>query len=146
MTPGRRETTTSIFRVLTVAGLLLLTLAGCGTRHNTACRPGEHPVIAETLYFGSNKPGGFVTDQDWATFVTETVTPAFPAGLTTWTASGQWRGAHGALDRETSHVLQLTHEDTPAFDGAIAAITARYKQDFQQEAVLRIRTPACVTY
>ncbi|MBL8529464.1 MAG: DUF3574 domain-containing protein [Burkholderiales bacterium] len=36
------------------------------------------------LYFGTDKPSGRVTPEDWAQFLSETVTPRFPAGLTAW--------------------------------------------------------------
>ena len=119
--------------------VMLLTAVGCASTQDLSCRHGEQPVVTESLYFGTKRPGGVVTPEEWNAFVNEVVTPAFPAGLTTWTASGQWRMASGVIERETSHVLQLTHDDAPQYDQAVHAIMARYKRDFQQEAVLRVR-------
>lgn len=129
-----------------IALLLLVAMAGCGTTVPATCRPGEHPVVTDTLYFGTHKPGGVVTAEEWATFVNETVTPAFPAGLTTWSASGQWRMADGTIEREPSHILQLTHDETTSDDQAIESIMRRYKTDFQQEAVLRLRARSCAAF
>lgn len=129
-----------------LAVILLLALEGCSTAPPTICRPGEHPTIIDTLYFGTHRPQAVVTPEEWAAFVIETVTPAFPAGLTTWSASGQWRMADGTIEREPSHVLQLLHDETPALDQAIETIVRRYKTDFQQEAVLRLRTQSCATF
>lgn len=129
-----------------IAVLLLLALEGCSATLPATCRPGEHPVVTDTLYFGTHKPGGVVTAEEWTTFVNETVTPAFPAGLTTWSASGQWRMADGTIEREPSHILQLTHDETASDDQAIESIMRRYKTDFQQEAVLRLRARSCAAF
>jgi hypothetical protein len=110
------------------------------------CRSGEQPAVTESLYFGTNKPGGIVTQEEWTTFVNETVTPAFPEGLTSWAASGQWRMATGAIERELSHVLQLTHDDSPKRNEAVHQIVEKYKRDFQQEAVLRVRSKTCIAF
>jgi hypothetical protein len=84
-----------------------------------------------------------VTDSAWAVFVTEVVTPRFPAGLTVWSATGQWRSPDGRIQREPSFVLEFVlparAHDT---DAAIAAIVAEYKRRFRQEAVLRVVMPA----
>jgi hypothetical protein len=125
---------------------LLLALGGCAVTLESACRSGEKLLITESLYFGRNKPGGMVTPQEWAAFVNQLVTPAFPEGLTAWPASGQWRMADGTIEREPSHVLQITHEPTDEKEQAIIRIMDRYKKDFQQEAVMRIRSTACVSF
>ena len=88
-----------------------------------------------------------VTDSAWAAFVAEVITPRFPAGLTVWSATGQWRDAQGRIQREPSLVLELVlparAHDT---DAAIAAIVAEYKRRFRQESVLRVRMPARAGY
>lgn len=126
--------------------VMLSIVGGCAWFGDVSCRSGERPVVTESLYFGTNKPGGAVTPEEWNAFVTEAVTPAFPSGLTTWTASGQWRMADGVIEREASYVLQLTHDDSTQDDQAVQAIVARYKRDFRQETVLRLRSKACVLY
>jgi hypothetical protein len=125
---------------------MLLAVAACASNPRTACRPGEGPMVIESMYFGTAKPGGMVTPDDWAAFVTQVVTPRFPQGLTSWDASGQWRGAAGVIEREASHVLHLTHPDTAENDLAVSEIMSRYKTQFQQEAVLRVRSNACVSF
>ena len=101
-------------------------------------------AVVERLYFGRNNAGALaVTDSAWAAFVTEVVTPRFPAGLTAWPAMGQWRGADGRIEREPSYVLELVlAARTRDNDVAIAAIISEYKRRFRQEAVLRVVTPA----
>jgi len=124
-----------------------LALAACATAPHSACRPGEQAVVSETLYFGTNIPGGgTVSGADWDAFVNEAVTPRFPEGLTTWNASGQWRGKSGVVEREGSHVLNLTYRDEPAPAAAAAAVARDYKARFHQESVLRERAPACISF
>jgi hypothetical protein len=89
-------------------GTIALALGACASTPRVACAAGEQAMVAETLFFGTNIPGGgVVTDAEWTAFVSEVVTPRFPDGLTTWSASGQWRGASGTVEREGAHVLTL---------------------------------------
>ena len=86
-----------------------------------------------------------MTREEWREFVNRIVTPRFPQGLTSGEASGQWQGASGVIEREPSHVLQLVHADTAEAERAVNEIMAAYKTQFQQEAVLRIRSGACTS-
>ena len=119
---------------------------GCGVTHPVTCSPGEHAVVVESLYFGIVKPEGIVTADEWDAFVGAVITPAFPDGLTTWAASGQWKIATGMIQQEPSHVLQLTHDGSQKKDTSIQNIMKTYKNDFQQEAVMRVRSHACRSF
>ncbi len=131
------------FTLLMVA---LLTSVGCAPIQKQTCRSGEQAAVTESIYFGTNKPGGIVSAEDWAAFVNESVTPAFPEGLTSWAAAGQWRMASGTIEREVSHILQLTHDDSPQRNQALETIVNKYKREFQQEAVLRVRSQTCIRF
>jgi hypothetical protein len=102
--------------------------------------------MSETLYFGTDMPGGTVGLQAWQAFLDEAVTPAFPQGFSVWQATGQWRSEAGSLVREPSYVLNIVHPDTLALDGAVAGLAAAYKTRFRQEAVLRVKSAACVSF
>jgi len=52
----------------------------------------------------------------------------------------------GSLTRENSYVLNLVHPEGEAADKAIQAIVAEYKSRFQQEAVLRVKSSACISF
>lgn len=41
------------------------------------CSSGEQTVVLDTLYFGTAKPGGGVTPEEWAAFLEETVVQDF---------------------------------------------------------------------
>jgi hypothetical protein len=122
-------------------------LAACASMHPAGCRPGEQALVQDTLYFGTGKPrGGVVTPQEWDGFLRRAVTPRFPQGLSVLPASGQWRGADGGIVRENSYLLHLVHPDDEPSEQAVNAIVASYKSQFQQEAVLRARSRACVSF
>jgi hypothetical protein len=137
------------WRFAHVKAILALTLAigACASHPPDTCRPGERPAAADALYFGAAKPDGTaVTAEEWRDFVDRVVTPRFPQGLSWWEGAGQWRTAAGTIQREASHILHLVHEDTAENELALREIANRYKTRFRQEAVLRIRSGACVSF
>ncbi len=127
-----------------IALVLAVGLAGCVHPGALRCDAGAQGMIAERLYFGTERPGGVVSDADWDAFVGDTIAARFPAGFTMWEAAGGWRGADGRALREASHVLEVMHPADASADAAIEATIAAYKARFDQEAVLRVRMPACV--
>ena len=131
----------------------LLAIAGCATQpvHGRlaapACESGDQAMVRDTLYFGRNRPdGGTVGDAEWRGFLDEVVTPRFPDGLTVTHATGQWRGASGAVEHEASEVVTLLHAGDAAARGKVAEIATEYKRRFRQEAVLRERVGACASF
>jgi uncharacterized protein DUF3574 len=92
----------------------------------------------DTLYFGTSRPGGVVTDAEWKMFVDDVITPAYP-GFTEWKAVGHWRTAE-----EATHVVQIAHLSRRANDQQIIHIIDEYKKRFQQESVFWIRTRGLV--
>jgi uncharacterized protein DUF3574 len=135
--------------MLTLLGIAAV-LSGCTASPAPApspapsCAAGDSVLVRETLYFGRNRPGGgTVSDEEWKSFLAEVVTPRFPAGLTVEDATGQWRGASGAVEQERSEVVTLFHPDDEAGRRAVHEIAQEYKGRFQQEAVLRERAAVC---
>jgi hypothetical protein len=128
--------------------LVLATLActGCASLHAGSCGAGEQAMVEERLYFGTQTPDGTVTPAQWAQFLGEVVTPRFPQGLSVWPASGQWRSGDGSITREDAYVLDLLHPRDRANETAVREIVADYRRRFRQEAVMRVRTPACVAF
>ncbi|MFA6958950.1 MAG: DUF3574 domain-containing protein [Thermoanaerobaculia bacterium] len=127
--------------------LAVLLLAHCATSTVDRCPDGGRREIGESLYFGTSIPaGGVVSSEQWEAFVAHEITPRFPDGLTSWRAKGQWLGKNGEITHEESYVLYVVHPDTPERDGAIRAIVDRYRTEFHQEAVLRVRSSVCVSF
>lgn len=121
-------------------------IAGCASTSVLPCSSGEQSVVLDSLYFGTAKPGGVVTAEEWAAFLEESVVPDFPEGLTSWTAAGRWGNSAGLVERETSYLLQLAHNGSQEKDRAVQRIIHRYKSGFQQEAVMRIRSRVCRSF
>ena len=96
----------------------------------------------DTLYFGTQKPDGStpVSDAEWQQFLADEITTRFPAGFTTWEASGQWRDEHNVIERERTHIVQVVHPADGEAEGRIKAIVEAYKKRFAQEAVFRVRS------
>ena len=128
-----------------VVALLSAFAAGCAARQER-CGAQEQSAVSDTLFFGTATPEGVVSAQDWSSFLAGSVTPQFPAGLTAWPASGQWQSADGSLTHENTYVLNIVHPPGEAADAAIGSIIAQYRTRFRQQAVLRVRTPACTSY
>ena len=121
-------------------------VTACTSLDPQSCPGGQRAMIAEYLYFGTAKPDGQVSADDWRRFVDEVVTPKFPQGLSVWQASGQWKSDVGPIVREPSYVLNVVHERGEVNDAAIDSIMNAYKARFRQEAVLRVRSSACVSF
>jgi hypothetical protein len=122
-----------------------LSVVSCTSMQTLTCRSGEQRSVQDTLFFGADKPDGVVTPDDWSRFLDETVTPRFPQGLSVWQAAGQWRSESGRIVHEASRILDLVHPDDETSERAVLEIAATYKTRFHQEAVLRVRTPTCVS-
>jgi hypothetical protein len=134
--------------VILVAVILAFVLAaiGCTAIREPECTRGTERSVNEVMYFGTAMPNGVVTSDDWAQFLSTSVTPRFPEGLTVWQASGQWKAADGAVVREPSFVLNLLHPDDERSERAVRAIAAEYKSRFSQDAVLRVKSHACISF
>ncbi|HEU0298964.1 MAG TPA: DUF3574 domain-containing protein [Longimicrobium sp.] len=139
-------------RLIALRALLVpLVLAACAPA--VAVAPGARPDdpavdwVSDRLFFGRDIPdGGSVSEEEWAAFLAEVVTPRFPAGLTVLRGEGQWLGANGAVVREPSFVVEVNHPPSAQMDAALDEIAEEYKRRFRQEAVMRVRTRAEVEF
>ncbi|MDY6785444.1 MAG: DUF3574 domain-containing protein [Cyanobacteriota bacterium] len=103
--------------------------------------------IREELYFGlSLADGRMLSETQWQEFLREEITPRFQEGLTVIDADGQWLNAAGVLVREPTKVVILLYADSRDRDRAIEEIIDRYKQQFNQESVLRVTSPVRVSF
>lgn len=128
-----------------IAAVSLL-LISCSSLHYRQCDSGLQIAIQETLYLGTKKKDGEVTNEEWAIFLEEVVTPRFPDGFTVTPSYGQWRGGQGRIVKEHSYILTIFHYGLPKEDEAIQQIISLYKQSFKQEAVLRVQDESCISF
>lgn len=142
-------------RIFLAVALIAAILQGgcCSYPHAEAPRSTNPAQQAPTLltrtelFFGLSRPdGGSVTDQQWEAFLTTTVTPLFPAGLTIIDARGQWQESSGKIAREPSRILVILHEPTLEANAKIEQIRESFKKQFAQEAVMRTDTRASVWF
>lgn len=108
------------------------------------CGQASASQLRTTLYFGTARPKGSVSELEWQLFLRDEVTKRFPDGLTVWDAEGQWRTPAGAIDHERAKVLLLVHADTPVAREAVLAVIARYRQAFEQQSVLWESARVCI--
>ena len=126
----------------------LLLLAGCAAAPQP-CPAGAGPATIAEAYFGRNvKTRAPVTDAEWARFMADTVTPAFPDGLTVLDGLGQWRNAAEQISQEDSKVLVLVlpGQDQAAASARLAPVTAAWKARFAQESVLTVFRAGCAAF
>lgn len=112
-----------------------------------ACTVGDQ-MQQTTLYFGMSRPtGGNITEAQWQGFVDKEVTPRFRDGLTVFAAKGQWLGNDGTVAKEGSHALMLIYpSNDKASNDKIEALRNLYRVQFQQESVMRVDSPECVSF
>jgi len=111
-----------------------------------AARNGSLNFARTELFFGTAKPDGVVTDEEFFAFLDQEITPRFPDGLTLLKGDGQFRGESGVIVKEDSFVLILLYplEDFRDSSRKINAIRRLYRTQFQQESVLRVDDPFAV--
>lgn len=98
------------------------------------------------LFFGTAKPDGVVTDEEFLVFLDSEVTPLFPDDLTLLKGEGQFRDENGVIIKEHRFVLILLYPVASFSESSrkIDAIRRLYKSQFQQESVLRVDAPFAV--
>jgi hypothetical protein len=124
--------------------LALLVSSNCAARPQSTSsfvRDKADLAILDRLSFGRAIPGsgGEVSDEDWAAFLNEVVTPRFPSGFVTWRTDGQWRNPSGLISHERGWVVEFNHADNEAADRRVREIAVEYKRRFMQEAAFRVR-------
>jgi len=132
--------------LLLLGGALPAAPAGVVEAHRK--RPAVQDMWARTeLYFGTNRPGGAVSEAEFNCFIDDVVTPRFPDGLTLLSGYGQFLNSKGILERERSKVLILLYPAT-TIDASklIQEIREAYKAAYQQESVLRVDTYVSVSF
>lgn len=99
------------------------------------------------LFFGRNRPGGVVSEQEFQDFLDRNVTPRFPDGLTVVDAKGQFRGADATVpEKEDSKILILLYRFDRSTSDQVEQIRTEYKKQFEQQSVLRVDEQSCVSF
>jgi len=136
-----------------LAAVTIALAAGCvsisemdATAPRTGCAVGE-AMVETKLFLGMNKPGGEVSETEFAHFIEQEVTPRWREGYTVLEGAGLWYSEQRRMtDREQTRVLVRLHDGSAAASSGIEAIRAAYARAFAQDAVLRIDHPACADF
>lgn len=112
---------------------------------STVCGSATAAQLRTTLYFGTTRPTGAVSELEWQMFLRDEVTVRFPDGLTVWDAQGQWKVAKGTIVQERTKVLLLVHPDTVNARGAVQDVIEKYRKAFEQESVLWETASVCIS-
>ncbi|MBR0675193.1 DUF3574 domain-containing protein [Roseomonas alkaliterrae] len=134
-------------RALVAAALLPLLGACAGGA--PPCPPGTTAATVAEAYFGRHALGrAEVSEAEWRDFLADTLTPAFPDGLTALDGLGQWRDREGRILREASKVvvIVLPGADAPAARARMRPVEEAWKRRFRQDSVLTVYRSACVGF
>ena len=133
------------YRRLIEAAVVAVSLGACAQPGAPAvCTVPLKSAREIDLYFGRDKQGGGeVSKAEWATFLADTVTPRFPAGLSVLNVEGQARESSGRIVRERTKLLVVIVFDAPAHQGRVREIVQAYNGRFGQHGVFWSEHPVC---
>ncbi len=110
------------------------------------CATGQQQMQT-TLWFGLHRPdGSLITENEWQSYLNDQVTPRFRDGLSVYNAEGQWLGGNGKIAHEPSKALMLVYKPNGRSDRNIEQLRLIFRQQFDQESVMRIDDPVCVSF
>ncbi|TCT05170.1 DUF3574 domain-containing protein [Aquabacter spiritensis] len=127
---------------------VFLSLAAIGAAAQTAApAPGwqatlwaDSVMVQSQLRFDLESPDGTgVSDQQWATFVSETILPRFPDGITVLEAR-TFRAARATGER----LVLIVHPNTPDATGKVVEIKTLFSKRFAGAAVDHLDFPVRV--
>jgi hypothetical protein len=133
------------YRRLIEAAVVAVSLGACAQPGAPAvCTAPLKPAREIDLYFGRDKQGGGeVSEAEWASFLTDNVTPRFPDGLSVLNVEGQARESSGRIVRERTKLLVVIVFDAPAHQGRVREIVQAYNGRFGQHGVFWSEHPVC---
>ena len=93
-------------------------------------------VFHRDLFWEKYSCGGEISEQQFAEFLSQEVTPAFPAGMTVYDAYGQMQHSSGEIVKQKTKVVVLVHKSSKADDDAINRITTAYRSKFGNPQIM----------
>ncbi len=128
------------------AVIMAVALAGCSLL-STSCKLPAHAMNRVELLFGAKAQDGTpIDDRQWQDFLDSEVTARFPAGLTAYSAYGQWQRPDGSVEKSPSRVLVIWYEAKADASARIDAVRQAYKKRFAQLSVMRVDSADCVSF
>jgi hypothetical protein len=109
------------------------------------CPTGLHAAMTAELYFRQDSTDA-VTDEDWAEFLHDEVTPRFSGGLPVSEVYGQDQGPSGPFVRLPSQALFLVLAGTADERANLRYVQDAYERRFHQRPILLVEPKACVSF
>ena len=103
--------------------------------------------VAE-LFFGRTIKGREpVTDDEWAEFAAQTVTPNFPDGFTVFDGAGQWRNPKtGKIAGGPTKIVLVAAKRERDLARRLAVVIDAYRTRFRQQSVGIITRDSCAAF
>ena len=134
----------------TVLAAALLALSACtppAPQHGGAtCAAPLKPAVQVDLYFGLATKDREIDETEWAAFLSEEVTPRFPAGLSVARGRRPVSTSQGCITRERSKLLVVIVPDASGHLPKVQAIVDAYKTPFSQLSVLHVERAICAAF
>lgn len=149
---GERVRLRALVRGALAAWLLGTALLGgcrtgsCPNAGTDWAAPSSTRLVRTELYMGMARQGQpDVSEQEWAEFLEQVVTPRFPRGITVLSGRGQWL-QDGDVVKEPSKALVVFRAVNEGTERAIEEVRAEYIRRFDQDAVLRVDDEVVVRF
>ncbi|MCX7019183.1 MAG: DUF3574 domain-containing protein [bacterium] len=98
--------------------------------------------VRSEMYFGSRIPaGGQISKQQFAKFLDQVITKAFPEGLTVYETYGQMQEKDGKIVKQRTIVAEIIHEQSKAKTDLIKGIITSYRKQFGNPQALLLTSP-----
>ncbi len=120
-------------------------IAGCHQTELSRDKPMQWQRTELGFGFGM-KDGSEISEAQWQKFVTDEMTPRFPAGLSIFDTHGQWRDPSGKIVRENSRMVVIYCPATEENERKIEEIRQSYVKQFEQDAVMRVDEPVSIRF
>ena len=131
---------------LALAGCSLMPKPDAATRTPAlACAPGQEQLQTAQLFLGG-RSGRAASVIELQSFIDQEVAPRFPDGVTVLDAGRQWQGSDNLLIRDAAKVVQIVLPPRSDPQAPMEAIRAAYRTKFQQDSVVVVTPPACVSF
>jgi len=158
-----------LFGITAACSLALLSATGCAASTNSNPDPstatggldeelkkhkcdvqgapaGSVPMVSTELIFGLDRKGTQIPEEQFQGFVDAQITPRFPDGFSVIDVKGQYQMSTGQIIKEPSKLLLIYNDGTRATSKKLEDLRTLYKQQFEQESVLRTDEIICVAF
>ena len=140
---GERRRSAAVWKL--AAGVAVMLGMGAAAHAHQTCPDGLEPAVEYRMFFGlESADGRTVGKAEWRRFLTDVITPRFPAGLTVLDGRGQWLRPDGVTEHEAVKVVigAVASREGPEMK-LVDEISTIWLEAMGQDAVFRMAARAC---